>query len=488
MHSKAQAQASSRSHAGFPSIKPICATESRSWIFSSRLILNSNPMPPLFFRHRLTFAVFCSMALPSFHAAEPAPGTRTASAPATPSVNPNNLGNDANGNPLRRAPRTGHVSNYDEAKVGSYTLPDPLVLANGNPVRDASTWLNIRRPEILKLYEQEIYGRVPTRVPAVRFETVSKETATFNGSAASHRHVRIHIGEGAGAQTANLHVYLPTQASAPVPVLLHLTFTASTATPPAAPSTRPSEIGPVADMLAQGFGYALVRYTEFQPDNDTTNSTGVQALAYAPGQTKPADDEWGAISVWSWSMSRVLDHLSTDSAVDASRVALIGHSRLGKTALWASATDPRFALIFASCSGEMGAALARRDFGETVDDMAGNFPWWFAGNFQKYPGHWDTMPVDAHMLIALSAPRPVFITGGTEDQWADPKGQFLAQVAAGPVYRLLGQRDLGTTSLPPLDTALTEGALGFLYHTGGHTITPADWDAFLTFAARHLKR
>jgi len=163
---------------------------------------------------------------------------------------------------------------------------------------------------------------------------------------------------------------------------------------------------------------------------------------------------------------------------------VIGHSRLGKTALRIGATDERFRVIFSSCSGEMGAALARRDYGETVDDMAANFPWQFAGNFRKYAGRWDALPVDAHLLIALSAPRAVFITGGTQDQWADPRGQFLAQAAAGPVWRLLGGRDLGVTELPPLDVPIVEGDLGFLYHTGGHVITAGDWNAFFRFAAR----
>lgn len=433
--------------------------------------------------------------VPALQAADSPANSSRPTSPVTRETNPTNLGSDANGNPLRRAPRTGHVSNYDEAKVGTYTLPDPLVSNDGQPVRDAETWFNLRRPEIVKAYETEIYGRTPDRLPAVRFETVSTETITHSGRSATHRHGIIHIGSGSGAQKVNVHVYLPANASAPVPVLLHVTFATSTLTPPATPaagpktnppSSRPSEAGPVAEMFDRGFGYALVRYTEIQPDTATTNATGVQALAYLPGQTQPAADEWGTIGVWAWGASRVLDYLATDPAVDAKRVALIGHSRLGKTALWASAQDPRFALIFASCSGEMGAALARRDYGETVDDMTANFPWWFAGNFQKFAGHWNQMPVDAHMLIALSAPRPVFITGGTQDQWADPKGQFMAQVAAGPVYRLLGKPDLGTDQLPPLDTPLLDGSLGFLYHTGAHTITPADWDAFLKFASRHL--
>jgi hypothetical protein len=165
---------------------------------------------------------------------------------------------------------------------------------------------------------------------------------------------------------------------------------------------------------------------------------------------------------------------------------LIGHSRLGKTVLWAGACDLRFALVFSSCAGEMGSALARRDYGETVDDMAANFGYQFAGNFQKYAGHWNDMPVDAHMLITLNAPRPVFITGGTQDQWADPRGEFLAEVAAGPVFRLLGQTDLGTSEMPAVDTPLIAGSLGFHYHTGGHTITASDWKAFLDFADRRL--
>lgn len=430
-----------------------------------------------------------SLALPSLSYAADTPP-----APAPPPKNPNSLGTDANGNPLRRAPRTGHISNYDESKVGTYTLPDPLVLRSGEPVRTAEAWFKQRRPEILQLYETEIYGRIPARVPHVTAEVIGTEPTTFGAVSAQHRHVALHIGEGPSALTVNVHLYLPSNLSKPVPVLLHLNFATSTATPPPAAAVaetnaapRPSEAGPVADMLSRGFGYALVRYTEIQPDNASTHSAGVQALSYAAGQTEPAADEWGTISAWSWGVSRVLDYLSTDQSVDGHRVALIGHSRLGKTALWAGASDPRFALIFSSCAGEMGSALARRDYGETLDDMAGNFAWQFAGNLQKYPGKWNELPVDAHMLIALCAPRPVFITGGTKDQWADPKGEFLAEVAAGPVYRLLGKSDLGVTELPPLDTPIVDRDLGFHYHTGGHTITPADWSAFLDFASRHLK-
>ncbi|MBI3878424.1 MAG: acetylxylan esterase, partial [Verrucomicrobia bacterium] len=368
---------------------------------------------------------------------------------------------DAKGNPLRRAP-TGHVSNYDESKVGAYTLPDPLVLQNGQPVRDSDTWLKLRRQEILKLYETEIYGRVPARAPKVTWEVGETDAKALDGAAVS-KHIVGRIGEGADAPKVNVVLYLPAKTAKPVPVLLQLNFFGNlppsnapaaqvqTAATPGKSKGGFREAGPIADFLARGYGYASFRYTEIEGDSRTNSLRLVRALALASGQTEPAADEWGTISAWAWGASRVLDYFETDKSVDAKRVAIIGHSRLGKTVLWAGARDPRFALIFSSCSGEMGAALARRDYGETVDDMAANFPWQFAGNFQKYSGRWNDMPVDAHMVIALNAPRPVFVTGGTGDQWADPRGEFLAEVAAGPVYRLLDKKDLGTSELPPLD-------------------------------------
>jgi len=397
---------------------------------------------------------------------------------------------DANGNPLRRA-ATGHVSNYDEANVGAYSLPDPLVLKNGRPVNDAETWAKQRRPEILELYRSEIYGRVPKTAPLLSWEVAETRSNAMAGAALT-KEVVGRIGSSPDGPTVHVHLVLPAKADGPVPLFLHLTFLGVppvVESEPGASGSRPrfNETGPVADILRRGYGYATLRYTEFEGDARTNSLSRVRKLALEPGRTEPAPDEWGTISAWAWGAGRVLDYLETDAAVDARRVGVIGHSRLGKTALWAGASDPRFAIVFSSCSGEMGAALARRDYGETVDDMAANFPWQFAGNFQKYSGHWDDLPVDAHLLIALNAPRPVFITGGTQDQWADPRGEFLAAVAAGPVYQLLGQAGLGTETLPPLDTPLVTGSLGFNYHTGGHTITPEDWSAFLDFADRHLK-
>jgi (4-O-methyl)-D-glucuronate---lignin esterase len=210
-------------------------------------------------------------------------------------------------------------------------------------------------------------------------------------------------------------------------------------------------------------------------------------LTLKDGQTKPGVGEWGTISAWAWGVSRCIDFFETDKLVDGKRVAITGASRLGKTVLWASAQDERVAAVFAAVPGEMGASLIRRDWGETLDDMAQNFHWQFAGNLQNWVGKWNDLTVDQHMLIALSAPRPVFVSGGLADQWSDPKGQFLAMVEAGQVYRLLGAKDLGVTELPALDKPVADGSLGYHYHSSGHTVLPADWKTFLDFADRHHK-
>jgi hypothetical protein len=399
-----------------------------------------------------------------------------------------NLGSDANGNPLRLAVKTGHVSNYDESKVAPYTLPDPLVMANGTPVRDARAWRSRRRAEILELYKNEIYGHIPDRTPKVAWRVTETDAAAREGTAVKRR-VMGRMGEAANAPEIALTIHTPVKARGKVPVILLVNFGGGPPPPAGAPGRGnfPSDPPVAREILERGWGYATVGYADIQPDRADSFTQGVIGLTLKPGATRPEAGEWGTISAWSWGISRIIDYLERDPRVDGKRVAVFGHSRLGKTVLWASALDERIAAVFSSCAGEMGSALARRDWGETVDDMAQNFPWQFAGNLQKWPGRWSDMPVDAHMLIALSAPRPVFITGGTTDQWADPKGMFLAEVAAGPVYRLLGRNDLGVTDLPPLDTPVTEGDLGWHYHTGGHTATPADWTAFLQFLGKYFK-
>jgi (4-O-methyl)-D-glucuronate---lignin esterase len=398
-----------------------------------------------------------------------------------------NLGSDANGNPLRRALKTGHVSNYDDSKVPPYTLPDPLVFANGRRVSDASTWTRQRRVEIVRQYETEIYGRIPQDAPKVKWQVAETNSDARDGTAIMRRVIG-SVGDRPDGPQITVTIHTPAKSTRRVPMILLVNFGGGRTPPgPTGRGAKPPSDPPVAaDILSRGWGFATVGYQDIQPDRINSFSEGVIGLTLKPGRQQPQPDEWGTISAWAWGISRILDYFETDTMVDAKQVAVFGHSRLGKTVLWASALDERIAAVFSSCAGEMGSALARRDWGETVDDMAQNFPWQFAGNFQKWPGRWNEMPVDAHMLIALSAPRPVFITGGTGDQWADPVGEFLAEVAAGPVYRLLGKKDLGVTQLPPLDTPLVDGDLGWHYHTGGHTATPADWQAFLRFVGKYF--
>jgi hypothetical protein len=387
-----------------------------------------------------------------------------------------------------------HVTNYDESKVGTYTLPDPLVLNDGEPVRSAADWEARRRPEILELYRRYIYGRVPENAPRAVAAVESVDPHALGGTA-EKKVVVIRFGEAPGAPFIRLIMYLPAGRTAPAPVLLHMTFWGESPPPPrptpapqagAVARPRIAELGPIADMLARGYAYAFYRYSDLQPDNASARESGVLALTEAKGSV-PAQDEWGTISVWAWGASRALDYLEGDPEVDGRRVALIGHSRLGKTALWAGAQDPRFALVLSSCGGEMGSSLSRRDYGETVDDLVRRYSWQFAPGFRQWVGRWSDMPVDAHMLIALNAPHPVMVTGGSGDKWADPRGEFLAEVAAGPVYRLLGRRDIGASEMPGLDAYVDSGDLAFRYHDGPHAIMPDDWSVFLGYADRYLR-
>jgi hypothetical protein len=433
----------------------------------------------------------------------PAPGTR-GNADNVPLIGRG----DPKGNPVRLAKATGHVSNYSEEKVRPYTLPDPLVMANGERVTSADQWFKERRPEILKFYREQIYGRVPSDAPKVSWEVTETVEDARDGKAVMKR-VAGRLGNKPDGPRINMTVYLPSQAREPVPMLLNISFFGpgargpaagkagqppaaatgkSDATKPALAKARvPGGFDSVGEVLARGWGHASLVYSEIQPDRADRWTEGVIGVTLKEGQTKPEPDEWGTISAWAWGISRAIDYLETDRAVNARQIALTGVSRLGKTVLWAGAQDERVAAVFSVVSGEMGAALIRRDWGETLDDMAQNFPWQFAGNLQKWAGRWDELPVDQHMLIALCAPRPVYVNGGLTDQWSDPKGEFLALAAAGPVYRLLGARDLGVTDLPPLDAPVTDGDLAFHYHSGGHTAVPADWKAFLDFADRHFR-
>jgi hypothetical protein len=394
-------------------------------------------------------------------------------------------------------------ANYDEAKVGSYTLPDPLVFNNGKPVRTASDWMKRRRQEVLELFAQNMFGRSPQPPRSIKFNVFDTDKHALVGKAV-RKQVTIYFSSKPDGPKENLLIYLPANARKPVPVILSLSFsgnqTAShepqiklatvwntkTHEKQQAPEeSRGHEQETVEKVLARGYGYATLCYQDIEPDFKGGYAYGVRPLFFKAGQTEPSGDDWGAIGAWAYGLSRAMDYLEKDKDVDAKRVAILGHSRLGKTALWAGAMDQRFAMVISSCSGEGGASLARRDYGETISNLTGAFPYWFCNNFQKYAGHADRLPVDTHELIALIAPRPVYITGGETDRWADPKGEFLACVAAGPVYRLLGAEDLETDRMPQLDQPITH-TIAYHIHKGGHDVTAFDWDQFLSFADLRL--
>jgi hypothetical protein len=394
--------------------------------------------------------------------------------------------------------------NYDESRTGRYTLPDLLVLANGKRVRDAGAWMQKRRPEIVRLFEENQYGRCPGRPAGMSFDLFDKGTPAFDGKAI-RRQVTVNFSTDKNGPKMDLLVYIPAAARKPVPLLLNLGFSANSDTVND-PGVKAGEIWgrdkkrvpagqgrnfgrmDVVRLLERGYGFATVYYGDIDPDFEGGIPHGVRALYLKPGQQAPAPDEWGSIAAWAWGLSRAMDYLETDPGVDAKRVAIMGVSRLGKTVMWAGARDTRIAMVIASCSGEGGAALSRRNYGETVAHLTApsRYAYQFCVNYRRFAERPDQLPVDAHMLVALMAPRPVLLQTGDRDFWSDPKGEFLAAVAAGPVFRLLGKQGLGADQWPEPDQPIMR-TIGYYMHAGGHGTIPSDWDQFLKFMDLHLR-
>ena len=397
------------------------------------------------------------------------------------------------------------TANYDETKVGSYTLPDPLTFNNGKPVRSVKDWKK-RRPELLELFANDVYGHSPKPPKQLHYEVFDTDEHALNGQAI-RKQITIYFSKGKDGPKEDVLLYIPAASKKPVPVILAFNFFGNQSVGND-PAVRPATIWTgktherrqagedlrgcdkrfeVTKILSRGYGFATICYQSIEPDFNGGIRYGIRPLFFNNGQTEPKPDEWGAIGAWSYGLSRAMDYLEKDRAVDSHRVAIMGHSRLGKTVLWAGAIDQRFAMVLASCAGEGGASLARRGYGETIRNLNDAFPYWFCANFQKYSEKASQLPVDMHELIALMAPRPVYITAAEDDRWADPKGEFLACVGAGPVYRLLGAQDLGTDQMPPLNKPIMR-TIGYHYRTGKHKVTTFDWDQFLTFADMHLQR
>jgi hypothetical protein len=384
-------------------------------------------------------------------------------------------------------PQAENYANYDESKANPYpNLPDPLVLKNGQKVTTAQMWWNQRRPEIVEDFDREIYGRVPKDTPKVKWEVISTTNEKNGDMPVITKELAGHVDNSSyPAITVDIQLTLSTPANAtgPVPVMMEFGF-----------GGRFAMVGRGGgptwqqQVLEKGWGYAIIVPNSIQADNGAGLTQGIIGLCNK-GKPRKADD-WGALRAWAWGASRALDYFETDPTVNTKQVGLEGHSRYGKATLVAMAYDQRFAIAFVSSSGAGGASLFRRDYGEIVENLAGSGEYhWMAGNFLKYAGplNWDDLPIDAHELVALCAPRPVFISGGSfnGDAWVDAKGMFLAAAGAGPVYKLLGKKDMGTTEFPPIETTLIDGDFAFRQHSGGHTPGP-NWPTFLTFAQRYL--
>jgi hypothetical protein len=377
----------------------------------------------------------------------------------------------------------GAWTNYDESKTGTYILPDPLVLKNGQRVKNAKDWWKKRRPEIMEDYTSEIYGRIPAQTPKVWFDIVSTDSSAVSNTAVLKKIVG-HIDNTfypSDTPQIEISLYMPKGVKGRLPLMVQVS--GAFFAPPERFASQPA--GARELVLAQGWAFATVNTSAIQADNGAGLNKGIIGLVNKGGPRKP--DDWGVLAAWSWGLSRAMDYFQTDKKIDGKRIGLQGHSRWGKTALLSAALDDRWAVVFPTSSGALGASLEKRNYGENIDIVAGSGEYhWMAGNFLKYGGNWAAMPVDAHELIALVAPRPVFITGGTQENWIDTKGEFLACVAADPVYKLLGKKGIGTALMPAPDTALTDGELAFRNHTGGHVDLP-NWPAFLQWAKRYFK-
>ena len=400
---------------------------------------------------------------------------------------------------LRRGPdgdpKSPNAANFDESKVAPYSLPDPLRLKNGKHVDSAKVWWEKRRPEIVEDFDREIYGRVPTSTPKVNWQVKSTANEVTAGVPVMTKELVGRVDNSAyPPATVDIQLTLTTPANAkhPVPVIMEFGLSAEMRAALAKRFPQPPSAGPTwqEQVLAKGWGYASLVATSIQPDTGQGLTQRIIGLVNQ-GQPRRLDD-WGALRAWAWGASRALDYFETDSSVDATQVGIEGLSRYGKAALVAMAYEPRLAIAFVGSSGEGGAKILRRTFGEQVENVASTAEYhWMAGNFLKYAGPLTPtdLPVDAHELIALCAPRPVFISSGSqqvEGGWVDAKGMFLGAVGAGTVYRLLGKKDLGTTEFPPMETALIDGDIAFRQHSGGHTTGP-NWPTFLTFASRYMK-
>lgn len=399
--------------------------------------------------------------------------------------------------------------NQDETKVPAYTLPDPLQRADGKRVTDPQQWLHQQRAALLKLFADNVYGRMPVKPGNMKFKIISVDSFALGGSAI-RKQVTILFTNTASAPSMDLLIYLPKSAKGPVPVFMGLNFYGNQTiyadsgirlsarwmmneeqigivNNRATEASRGKNAGKwaVEEIIKRGYGLATAYYGDLEPDHPDGWKTGIRTTLKT--ELSIHENEWGAIGAWAWGLSRIMDYLETDADIDAKKVVITGHSRLGKACLWAAANDERFAIVVSNNSGEGGAALSKRWFGETIEKINTSFPHWFAPAFKQYNKHPEKLPVDMHILLALMAPRPLYVASAADDWWADPKGEFLSAKNAEPVYSLFGKKGLGVNAMPPVDHPVGE-TIRYHIRTGKHDFTLYDWQQYLDFADKHFGR
>ncbi|HET8737054.1 MAG TPA: acetylxylan esterase [Pricia sp.] len=397
--------------------------------------------------------------------------------------------------------------NYDEAKVPKFEISDPLTTFDGQKITSTSEWKNIRRPELHRFFEEQVYGRVPGALDSLTFNVVEASNSALNGKAI-RKQVEATLFKNGKSLDFTILLYLPKNEK-PSPVFLGYNFygnhtvTDDTDVIISKAWTQNNEEFGITDhkptdasrgvranrwaiekMIDGGFGLATIYYGEVDPDKNDF-SDGLHRLFYTKGQEKPKEEEWGSIAAWAFGMSRALDYLETDPDIDAGRVISFGHSRLGKAALWAGATDTRFAAVISNDSGCGGAALSKRRFGETIGRINTSFPHWFCDNFTGYNGNEEALPVDQHALLALIAPRPLYVASAEEDEWADPKGEFLGAHYASPVYKLYGKEGITRNQMPEVNAPIHK-TVAYHIRTGKHDVTDYDWEQYIKWATEEL--
>lgn len=398
--------------------------------------------------------------------------------------------------------------NYDESKVPQFVVPDPLLTFNQKKVKNVKDWEKKRRPELLKFFTQNMFGEIPGEIKISAFDVLEESNNAFNGKA-KRKQVELTFEKNGKTFDFTILLYLPKNVEK-APIFLGYNFygnhtVASDANiiisdawvdnnesfgivyNQATEQSRGvrSNRWAIEKMLDAGMGLATIYYGDVDPDkNDFTD--GIHPLLYVDDQKQPANSEWGSIAAWAWGLSRAMDYLEKDADVDASKVIVFGHSRLGKTSIWAGVTDQRFAAVISNNSGCGGAALSKRKFGETVWRINNSFPHWFCKNFHNYSNKEELLPVDQHQLLALIAPRPLYVASAEEDQWADPRGEFLSAFYATPVYQLYGKKGIPTMEMPPVNKPF-QNTVAYHIRTGKHDVTDYDWEQYIKWAKKELK-